>query len=355
MNASEITFGVELEVTLPREVFGEVGLRVGGYHAGIQVPGLPVGWNAQSDCSIDAKRGYSGVEIVSPVLKGTDGLKQVAEVCRWLQSKRAEVNRSTGFHVHCGFDRNDQDGLKRLVTMVANHEKALFASTGTHSREQGAYCKSVQNDMRYRREFKDGAGRADLERYHVLNLKNLRTPGGKPTVEFRVFAGTINPVKTLAYVRLCLGLVEKATKVRKAGKWVAKTPKETSPIHRSGEGQTALTRLFYFLGWTRGRESYTFGGLEDADLPTIKSAKHELMRLAKKYDGPEEAETPATATATPASAGPGPLVGQRVRHVSNTGSRLGTIDADMGQGRVQVRFDDGTFSVVPANSLEQLI
>lgn len=114
--------------------------------------------------------------------------------------------------------------------------------------------------------------------------------GRKPTVEFRVFAGTTNPLKAIGYVRLCLGIVEKALSMKKLPKWIAKKPVETSPIHRNGEGQTALTRLFYGLGWTKGREDHTFGDVQADDLPGVEAVKKELMRLARKYDGPQEAE-----------------------------------------------------------------
>jgi hypothetical protein len=283
VNVHDLTFGVELEVTLPAGT-----CPVGSYHAGAQVPQLPHGWTAERDSSIQPAPGYMAAEIVSPVLHGADGLRQLKMVCDWLNSVQARVNRSTGFHVHVGFDRQDKGGLRRLVSLVANFEKALFAATGTRSREQGHYCRTVQDDLRYQQAFRHAAASAShLPRYHVLNLTNL-LGYGQPTVEFRVFAGTTSPLKATGYVRLCLGIVEKALSMKKLPKWVAKTPVETSPIHRSGEGQTALTRLFYSLGWTKGRESHTFGGIQAEELPTIEATKKELMRLARKYDGRSE-------------------------------------------------------------------
>jgi hypothetical protein len=280
VNVNDLTFGVELEVTLP------IGTcPVGSYHSGVQVPQLPDGWKAERDCSIQASPGYMAAEIVSPVLQGADGIRQLKAVCDWLNSVHAKVNRSTGFHVHVGFRRDDKRALRRLVSLVANFEKALFAATGTHSREQGSFCRPVQDDPRYQEAFRDAtAGAGNLPRYHVLNLTNL-LGYGKPTVEFRVFSGTTNATKAIGYVRLCLGMVEKALSMKMLPKWLAKTPVETSPIHRSGEGQTALTRLFYGLGWTKGRESHTFGDVTAEGAPTIEEIKKELMRLARKYDG----------------------------------------------------------------------
>src|SRR5262249_30791139 len=146
----------------------------------------------------------------------------------------ARVNRSTGLHVHVGFDRTDCHALARLVYLVSNYEKALFASTGTRSREQGDYCRTVRHDQTYVQQFAAGNRHANVnDRYHVLNLTH---PG---TVEFRVFAGTTNVVKIVGYIRLCLALVQKALMTGKRTKWIGKKPVETSPLHRKGgEGQT---------------------------------------------------------------------------------------------------------------------
>src|SRR5947209_4111933 len=81
INVNDLTFGVELEVTLP---YGTCP--VGGYHSGVQVPQLPTGWKAERDCSIQPGAGYMAAEIVSPILKGADGLRQLKAVCDWLNS-----------------------------------------------------------------------------------------------------------------------------------------------------------------------------------------------------------------------------------------------------------------------------
>src|SRR5262245_13438734 len=94
MNANELTFGIEIECLIPAANAPQVG----GYHAGRQIEDLPTGWNAQHDGSIRTRRGYVGVEVVSPVLSGPDGVRQVKFVCEWLASIGAKVNQSTGLH-----------------------------------------------------------------------------------------------------------------------------------------------------------------------------------------------------------------------------------------------------------------
>jgi hypothetical protein len=296
-NVNDLTFGIEIETTLPAGTIA----RVGGYHNGIQVPELPLGWTAEHDGSIHTRdrSARQCVEIVSPVLRGPEGLKQVLEVIAWLKTKGASVNQSTGLHVHVGWD-GDAEALRRLVFLVSHHEKALYASTGTRSREEGSYCRTVRDAADYRRHFgapgADGRPREMVSgyhghgRYHPLNITNLAT--GRGTVEFRVFSGSVNAAKVVAYVRLALALVEKALAMKKLTKWVGKAVKETSPVYRKGgEGQTELTKLFYRIGWTKGEIAHTFGLLDCEGAPSIKDSKAELMRLARKYDGPAEGES----------------------------------------------------------------
>src|SRR5579872_4097375 len=47
-----LTFGIEIECHLPAGT-----IEVGAYHLGTPVPGLPAGWNAQHDGSIQAPSG----------------------------------------------------------------------------------------------------------------------------------------------------------------------------------------------------------------------------------------------------------------------------------------------------------
>jgi hypothetical protein len=269
MNAAELTFGVEIETSFPVSE----SVIVGGYHNGAQVAWLPAGWNAQADGSIRSDAGYRGVEFVSPVLKGAEGIRQVLEVLRILREKGAKVNQSTGLHVHVGFDKSNQPAVDKLVNLVANFEKAIYASTGTKSRETGNYCGSIRRHG----DAANATRQARCNRYHVLNLATTR-----PTIEFRAFAGTLSDTKLVGYIQLCLGLVERALKMNHSTKFTAKTPVESSPIARSGEGQTALNRLFYQLGWTKGRTNYEFG-IVDSTI-SVKAIKAELMRLAQKYD-----------------------------------------------------------------------
>ena len=100
------------------------------------------------------------------------------------------------------------------MTIVAYVEKGLYAITGTKNRERGRYCGGVR---KYGNE-KDAKPNLDRNRYHALNLTNL-AHGTKDTVEFRVFSGSLNPVKVIGWIQVCLGLVERALSAKRMPKW----------------------------------------------------------------------------------------------------------------------------------------
>jgi hypothetical protein len=279
MNANELTFGVEIESVATDSAVQNDGLRIGPYRRGIQVPYLPAGWTAEADGSIDNSNGGHKCEIVSPILRGPEGLAQVAEVLRILEAKGHRVNRSTSVHVHVGWDRNwPSEALARLVTIVAYVEKGLYAITGTKNRERGRYCGGVR---KYGNE-KDAKPNLDRNRYHALNLTNL-AHGTKDTVEIRVWSGSLNPTKVCGWIMVCLGLVERALSGKRMPKW------NPGPLKggwkKAGPGQSEAERLMGYLAWGAGYariHGRQFGWI--SDLIPQDEVKAEFRRLAKKYD-----------------------------------------------------------------------
>ena len=75
MNANDLTFGIEIETTAPDSAVRRDHLRIGPYRRGIQVPYLPAGWTAEADGSINNGHGGHRCEIVSPILRGEEGIR----------------------------------------------------------------------------------------------------------------------------------------------------------------------------------------------------------------------------------------------------------------------------------------
>jgi len=281
MDVRTLSFGCEFELLGPETLVQNGSLRIGPYHHGIQVPFLPTGWTAERDGSIRSKPGFTPVEVVSPVLRGPEGLAQVAEVLRILTERGFRTAGVTaGCHIHVGFRRDwPADVLARLVSIVAYCEKGLYAITGTKSRERGIYCGGVRKYG----DDKTAKPALDRNRYHLLNLTNLAN-GTRDTVEFRCFSGTANPTKACAWILACLGLVERALDGKRSPVWSPKPLK--GGWKKAGEGASEAERLMGYLAWgagyakRRGGKSYWM----ENDVITQEQARTEFRRLAAKYD-----------------------------------------------------------------------
>jgi len=279
MNAAEIAWGIELETTLPDTDTTPIG----GYHRGLPVAWLPAGWKAERDSSIRPQAyGRHGCEFVSPKLRGTEGLEQVLQAVEAIRQHGARVNPTCGIHVTVEF-RGDAAALARLISLVANHEKGIYASTGTKRRERNTYAKKIKP---YGNR-DDAKSRCEADRYHLLNLTHLAR--GRNRVEFRAFAGSTNSTKITGYILMCLGLVELALASGRCSSWdYTKRTGTRSCWDRpgAGEGETELNRLYYRLGWTKGwykgaNRDKRYGEL---GTPAWKAIKGKLLEMARKYD-----------------------------------------------------------------------
>ena len=150
MNANEIAFGIEFETTLPASDTTPIG----PYHGGRQVPWLPNGWKAERDASIKPENlSRKGCEFVSPKLCGYAGMKEVESAIDAINTRDARVNASCGLHITVTFN-GDAAALARLISLVGNHERAIFASTGSKRREHAVYTKKIKQ---YRRALRNAS------------------------------------------------------------------------------------------------------------------------------------------------------------------------------------------------------
>jgi hypothetical protein len=102
------------------------------------------------------------------------------------------------------------DWVRRLINVTSQHEKAFYGASGTRSREQGTYCRSLKSTWgekkeKLRRKIKAEDLRieaAGISRYQTLNLVPLF--GRNRTVEFRCFSGTTSGLKMTAWIQMAL-------------------------------------------------------------------------------------------------------------------------------------------------------
>lgn len=293
MNVNEMTFGIEIECFVPVSVIEAHRIQIGGYHSGVQMPGFAAGWKASRDGSLVTNDyRFTAVEIVSPVLKGEDGLRQVLQAFDTLRAWGAKVNATCGFHVHVGWPTEaNLMKLGDLVFLTANLEGAFYAATGTRTRQNGTYCRPIKSKSPSRvaaaKSWQEMNGAAnDYVRYHGLNLTNITSSraghGGKPTVEFRYFAGTTNVVKAVSYIRMALATVEKALDMKRRTTWATFGLNGSRPEPMTGCEE--MQRFYFQVGWTKGRTAKAYGNLTCQGAPSIEKCKVELKRLSEKYD-----------------------------------------------------------------------
>lgn len=287
VKTSDFTFGIEIECQLKNNDNGTPPILVGGYHSGRQIDGLPVGWNAQSDASISQRDGHTSVEIVSPVLKANaESAAQIKQVCEWIKSKNGRVDKSCGFHVHIGLGRHlNNHNINKLIMLTQYWQPALYASTGTTRREANRFCKprgeSEARTLVSATTVEAKVGHAS-DRYSILNLVPLTRAAGKKTIEYRLFAGTVNPIKILAHVQTCLGLAEAACGNISMGslKWNA-TGRVAQEMGQGRYASVVREMIRYLWRIPARPESNKGRGIIDPD--TIMECKEELNRLAKQY------------------------------------------------------------------------
>ena len=179
-------FGVELELVNVDKVTLIKALQlkhISAYDAGYSHT-INGRWKIVSDASI---QGNGGCELVSPILNGQAGLKQLREVCLTLYFINAKVNDSCGLHVHHQAPNDLTDQHKtNLMKFYARLERTIDAfMPANRKRMNNRFCKSMV-DAYWR--LNTYTQLQHLGRYYKLNFQSLSRYG---TIEFRQHGGTI--------------------------------------------------------------------------------------------------------------------------------------------------------------------
>jgi hypothetical protein len=226
LTPDDFTFGVEIECYLP------VGKTHADLAAAISAAEIPCAseiynhapreaWKVVTDGSLgDYSR---GAEVVSPVLKGPEGLDAVRRAAIAIQAFGATVDRRCGLHVHVGVPEGRRPGsfstepqspvaiefMKRVGAIYAKHEPAIDGCLAP-SRRVNNYCKAVGWAARAAsaETLQDLQRVTNNDRYCKVNLMSYWRHG---TVEFRQHSGTVESNKIINWIRFCLALASKAT------------------------------------------------------------------------------------------------------------------------------------------------
>lgn len=147
-----ITYGVEMECYVPASI-GQDGVTRALRGLGVNARTSGYGgrdytvWQVKTDGSLhSAPRGYTGIEIVSPVLTWGDdeSVRQLRVVSEYLKSIDAKVNASCGGHAHVYVGHLTADGLANLVENYYLNLDAVKGLIAPHRREGAGYSQPTR-------------------------------------------------------------------------------------------------------------------------------------------------------------------------------------------------------------------
>ncbi len=171
-------------------------------------------WKLIYDVSVNNKgtgNARGGHELVSPVLKDKDGLKELETVMKALDNAGAKVDRTCGFHVHHGVNDFQVEDFKTLFTIYYRFENYLDAIVAPSRRgNDNRYCKGFQAaelQAILKAESLNDLNRILHDRYKKLNFQSFYRHN---TIEFRQHGGTHEAKKAVNWVIFTQSLVERA-------------------------------------------------------------------------------------------------------------------------------------------------
>ena len=129
-----------------------------------------------------------------------------------LNEQGAEVNESTGLHVHVFLGDLDGPALADFVRLFCRRQRSLFDRLVDESRVDGRWAARITNTerdalVRYALADDRASFSRCLDRYVTMNTKWFYERG---TVEFRQHEGAMNIKDILGWVGVLIGHVEAA-------------------------------------------------------------------------------------------------------------------------------------------------
>lgn len=214
------TFGVELEFC--SNLTGSeinAGLKTLGLTANVEGDGSTysmsgqrvnyANWNVTYDTSV---RGFRhGLEIISPILSGKDGLRELKKVMDYLtgleKAKKIKVNKTCGTHVHFGKSTwqsySEFQGYEFFKMYAMNEGLIDLLQPASRRENNGRYCRSCLDAI-------SNSSYSPSGRYYKVNMSHIRTRG---TVEVRQHSGTVDFEKIASWIHLMTAMLDRSTKL----------------------------------------------------------------------------------------------------------------------------------------------
>ena len=229
MKLTARTYGVEIEFKTANGVdydSYEAEQQRRAIASALQAEGI----NAQSESYNHTTRSYwklisdasAGHEIVSPILRGEEGFKEIEKVCKVLIALGYKVDKSCGMHVHHGANDLSSEQVKAVFALAIKWETVIDHLVAP-SRKSNQYCRSnnVNRDLTLigtkdaLNTLKKTAhiqhyGSCGHDRYLKVNYTAYLRHG---TIEFRQHQGTLDAKKIVWWIILTQNFLTKAVEV----------------------------------------------------------------------------------------------------------------------------------------------
>ena len=215
------TFGIELEMVniLPKNIMANIlcdnGLAtyIWDDHSHWKLPqGYDFG--VKRDGSINPHNSdfawHTCEFITRPMNYCDNDLHKLEQALKVISRIGGEVNKSTGFHIHWGFQSKEltMPFLRSLYNLCYRYENIIYGLVAP-SRKRNHYCSPLPSKTRVRDvdNYRDFMGQAGGDRYGC-NFSALVKSRDRLTLEFRYHQGTLDFKKVSAWILFTQRLIE---------------------------------------------------------------------------------------------------------------------------------------------------
>lgn len=167
-------------------------------------------WKLVRDGSVD------GWELVSPILRGDNGMAQVKAMVKALKKHGATMDYSCGLHVHVNASDfsfvNIIDAMKRYDQNEQLIDKAVAENrrgwSNYYAEPMADYVTEVTGQAKSKKQLRELLGEegyGSIERYAKLNICSYMKHG---TLEFRHHEGTLDVRKITSWINFCVRFMD---------------------------------------------------------------------------------------------------------------------------------------------------
>lgn len=197
-------FGVEIELTGPSgqriiRALEQVGIVVTNHIGQYAHSSRNNQWELKYDGSVSGEH----LELVSPKLRGIEGMEEVAAVCTALASVDATVDRSCGLHIHHDARGMTAEQIKKQVLAFVKRQ-TLVDQLVAPSRRSNTYCSPwSRSQIASLENFATDGSRSlrDIAYIGPRGTINLQSYARHGSIEIRYHGGTTNFRKIAAWIR----------------------------------------------------------------------------------------------------------------------------------------------------------